>query len=486
VIGPASCPSGGEGNKVGTSSAAGPAYLLNGDGSSCYGQTAGRDNALASDIAAATTATDTPIVPAVGNPAFGAVGAGASAERPSFVLSAIGLFRALDLLLPEYQGGQDLIGAWDPSTGQFRANYPRTMNDLQFLTGPSIADIDGKSGEEVLEGSSSADLAAYTAAGQPASGWPKLSTDWTVATPLVGTYGTRDTQSDSRKVVIGITRSGYVHAYGTDAPACSPSSSPRFHHDNANSGDYSRDAVLPGVPMNVTTDDGGATVKFRAPGDDLLCGRADRFQLATADREIDAGGFRAAEKLPRSSAPDPRKPGTPIRFAVPAGAKRFLAIRAVDEQGNVGRPVSVRVKPDAGGGGKRCGNRIAGTRKADRLRGTGAGDRIGGGAGNDRIKARGGDDCVAGGKGNDRAAGDGGDDRVKGGDGNDKLKGGGGADRMAGGKGRDRVGAGGGSDRVKVRDGKRDRVSCGAGKDRVVADRRDKVAKDCEKVKLRR
>ena len=48
--------------------------------------------------------------------------------------------------------------------------------------------------------------------------------------------------------MVAITRSGYIHAYRTDAPACSPSSSPRFHHDNANSGDYSRDAVLPGAP----------------------------------------------------------------------------------------------------------------------------------------------------------------------------------------------------------------------------------------------
>jgi hypothetical protein len=298
------------------------------------------------------------------------------------------------------------------------------MNDLQFLTGPSIADIDGKTGEEVLEGSSSADLAAYTTSGLPVSGWPKLSTDWTVATPLAGTFGTRDTRPGARKVVIGITRSGYLHAYRTGAPACSPSSSPRFHHDNANSGDYSRDAVLPGVPMNVTADGRGTAVRFRAPGDDLLCGRVDRFQLATSDAKIDASSFRGAKKLPRSSAPDPKRPGGLIRFDAPAGSKRFLAIRAVDEQGNVGRPVSVRVRPEPGGGGGRCGNRIRGTKRADRLRGSNEGDRIGGGRGDDRIKARGGDDCALGGKGDDRVAGDGGGDRINGGADDDRLKGG--------------------------------------------------------------
>ena len=42
---------------------------------------------------------------------------------------------------------------------------------------------------------------------------------------------------------------------------------------------------------------------------------------------------------------------------------------------------------------------------------------------------------------------------------------------------------GGGKDKIKVRGGGRDRVNCGGGKDKVIADRRDKVAKNCEKVK---
>jgi hypothetical protein len=238
--------------------------------------------------------------------------------------------------------------------------------------------------------------------------------------------------------------------------------------------------------MAPTAVDRGTAVRFRAPGDDLLCGRVDRFQLATADAKIDPSSFGGAKRLPRSSAPAPKRPGGLIRFDVPAGSKRFIAIRAVDEQGNVSRPVSVRVKPERGGGGGRCGNRIRGTKKADRLRGTNEGDRIGGGRGDDRIRSRGGDDCALGGKGDDRVAGDGGGDRINGGADDDRLRGGAGRDRIAGGTGTDRVGAGGGADRIKVHDGSRDRVSCGGGRDRVVADRRDRIARDCEKVKLRR
>ena len=50
VIGPVDCADGGAGNKVGTATAAGPAYIVNPDGTSCYGDTSGKANALSSDF----------------------------------------------------------------------------------------------------------------------------------------------------------------------------------------------------------------------------------------------------------------------------------------------------------------------------------------------------------------------------------------------------------------------------------------------------
>ena len=247
VVASSACtPGGEEAPRVGAAANNGPGYILGEDGDSCYGQDPqGRDIPLQTDVSASAR-YDRPFLPAVGLPAFGDLGEGS----PSFLLPAAGLMRALDLALPEYQRSQDYVGAWSvQGGGQFRPNYPATMNDLQFLTGPAIADIDGLPGEEVVEGSASKDIAAYNAAGAPVDDdWPKLTTDWTVATPLIGSFGTLDTDADARKVVVNMTRSGYIHVYETDAEACSPSSSPRFHHDNANSGDYSRDAVLPGRP----------------------------------------------------------------------------------------------------------------------------------------------------------------------------------------------------------------------------------------------
>lgn len=103
-----------------------------------------------------------------------------------------------------------------------------------------------------------------------------------------------------------------------------------------------------------------------------------------------------------------------------------------------------------------CSNVITGTAKANRLTGTAGGDKINGRGGNDRLKGLAGVDCLTGSGGNDL------------------LVPGGGADRVSAGPGRDTV---------KAKDGNRDRITCGSGRDRVYADRKDKVAKDCEIVR---
>src|SRR6266545_2774206 len=77
VVAPLTCPSGGSGPKIGVLANNGPAYVLNSDGTSCYGNdpTSGKPNALESDFSAATTQYDHPVIPAVGLPAFGNLGA---------------------------------------------------------------------------------------------------------------------------------------------------------------------------------------------------------------------------------------------------------------------------------------------------------------------------------------------------------------------------------------------------------------------------
>ncbi len=343
VVAPITCPSGGQGMKVAVAPDAGPGYVFNPDGSSCYGQDgSGHDNTLETDIAVTSPQKyDTPTFPAVGYPAFGTLET--SAPEPDIFMPTTGLIRALDVVAPEYQGGQDFIGGWNASTGQFRAGYPSPVNDLQFLTGQAVGDVANIPGtQQVLGGTASLDLQALNSAGTPASSaWPKLTADWTVATPTLGSFGTLDTDASAHKVVVSVTRAGELAVYDTPASACSPSSSPRFHHDNANSGDYTRDAVPPGKPYDASL--AGDSITFKAPGDDLLCGQAKGYQLVSSNRPVGASDLA----------------GTPVTdvawdpgstHSVTATGGRYFALRFVDDQGNVGRTVTFDRGGGAGGG----------------------------------------------------------------------------------------------------------------------------------------
>ena len=110
----------------------------------------------------------------------------------------------------------------------------------------------------------------------------------------------------------------------------------------------------------------------------------------------------------------------------------------------------------------------------------GGGDKnLAGGPGNDLVLGGKGSDNIVGEDGNDGADGDSGADNILGGDGNDVLFDGefrGGAkDTLSGGDGNDFLGP-------LNAPANRDVVSCGSGFDRVLADRKDTVARDCEKV----
>jgi hypothetical protein len=341
AVGPASCPSGGSGPKVAAISAAGPGYVLNPDGSSCYGSDNGKHRTLEAE-GGLGDATDKPAIPAFGHMAFGDFGGGTSVLAP-----AAGLIRALDVALNEYQvGGQDQVAAWNADSGRYRTGFPAKVNDLQFLTGPTVGDIDGSGGEEAVSGTASLDLAAFDGSGRRPSGrWPKLTSDWTVANPLLGSFGELETDTGTRKAIVALTRSGLVHAYRSSAPACVPASWPRFHHDNANSGDYGRDAVLPGKPMDARVE--GDELRFRAPGDDLLCGRAARYEVVTSNKAIDGRSFEAAQEV--AGAPAPGEPGAAQAVALTRRAN-FVAVRAVDEAGNVGPPAVVDTRGRGKGG----------------------------------------------------------------------------------------------------------------------------------------
>jgi len=149
-----------------------------------------------------------------------------------------------------------------------------------------------------------------------------------------------------------------------------------------------------------------------------------------------------------------------------------------------------------------------GTDGPDTLRGTHGDDNLIGKGGNDRLFSLNGRDTLLGGpgkdyviSGNEQRSG-GGDKNLLGGPGNDIVLGGWGSDKVVGGEGNDLLADGrprdvaldivsgeAGTDVIfvaslRLKASAEDIVTCGSGFDRVVADTKDVVAPDCEKVDL--
>ena len=131
-------------------------------------------------------------------------------------------------------------------------------------------------------------------------------------------------------------------------------------------------------------------------------------------------------------------------------------------------------------------DRLEGGRGNDRATGDAGNDTLLGSFGNDVLLGSGGKDKIAGSRGRDAINGGSSNDKISGGSSADKIKGGSGKDRINGNSGADRIAGNSGADRITSRDSSRDRVNCGSGRDTVIADRKDKVSRNCERVIRRR
>jgi RTX calcium-binding nonapeptide repeat (4 copies) len=142
---------------------------------------------------------------------------------------------------------------------------------------------------------------------------------------------------------------------------------------------------------------------------------------------------------------------------------------------------------------------LIGTNKADNLIGRGGNDILFSLAGRDNLLGGRGKDIVLG--ENERLNSSGGDKNLKGGPGNDIVVGGRGSDNVLGDAGNDflvdgptrefsldKVSGGDGNDVFLVENAPaaKDIATCGGGFDRILADRKDLVAPDCERVRIAR
>jgi hypothetical protein len=258
---------------------------------------------------------------------------------PAIVKYGLSLSDLANLLLVGQNAPYNhLIGAYDSETGSPLPAFPRVTDDFQFLSSSDVARVAPGEANQVIAGTGLGLLHAYDGAtGLDAPGFPKVTGGWLYAPAAL---------SDDGRIA-AITREGYLFEWSQpEMPICQ-SEWPSFRHDGQGSGNYDRDGTAPGSPTGLALE--GGTLRFAAPGDDEGCGTAAAYEAVTSDEPISPEGFAAATSLAGAPAPGPA--GTAESFQLPPH-ERYVAVRAVDEEGNVGRPAQIdTAAPPAAGGG---------------------------------------------------------------------------------------------------------------------------------------
>jgi len=192
----------------------GPAYLLHGNGTSVFRTNLGKYNVFAVELTPTlnpdSNSEDFPLT-------FGLLGSGAAGDffgigTLDFALPSVGAGQLVDNQGPGLQGpGDHQLMAWS-ADGRALPAFPQREEDLQFLSSPSVADIDGDGIAELLQGSGGYYLHAFHASGGEPATWPKFTGGWMVGSATAG-----DIDNDGLLDVVAVTREGNLYAWGTAA-----------------------------------------------------------------------------------------------------------------------------------------------------------------------------------------------------------------------------------------------------------------------------
>ena len=248
---------------------------------------------------------------------------------------------AINLLLV----GQNLpydhvVQVYDAASGEYRPGYPHAVEDYMILSTPAIADVAGGAEREVVVGTGLYLIHALGPLGQEAPGFPKLTGGWNYAVPAIG-----DLDGDGTLEMVAGTREGWRFAWSLGTPVAGGDEWWTEAHDECHTNRYGTDCRPPATPQaaSLATD----ALRFTAPGDDWLAGRAAAYEVRVADSPIRTfADWQAATPVPVSAAPGASGAAESVRL--PAGTSA-AAVLAVDDAGN--RSGFAAVGEGAGAGG---------------------------------------------------------------------------------------------------------------------------------------
>jgi len=242
-----------------------------------------------------------------------------------------------------------------------------------------------------------------------------------------------------------------VHVYHFDVPAAPPPAQPAISSFAPSSGGAGTLVTIAGTNLAGATSVtfGGAGAGFTQVSPTELTATVPAAAVTGPIAVTAPGGTATSSTAFTVTAPVP-----PSESPNPGGSSG----------GQAGPPPAPPPPPPAPAEPEPAPTKTVAGAQATRVRATSHADRLVGTPGRDMLRGLGGGDTILG------LAGD------------DLLDGGTGNDTLVGGTGRDLLYGRAGNDVLSVRDGTRDRVSCGQGRDRVVADKRDVVSRDCERV----
>jgi uncharacterized repeat protein (TIGR01451 family) len=177
-----------------------------------------------------------------------------------------------------------VVQAWNAQSGASLPSFPQAVEDFQLLSSPAVADVSDSAGNEIVAGTGLYYMRSMNVAGLEAARWPKFTGGWLFAVPAIG-----DVDGDGKLEVAGLTREGYAFLWDTNRPACGTNDEWwTSRHDEWSTGAYGTDTRPPGTPRDLIVRHEGpsASLRWIAPGDDWLCGKASNYRIIGSSSPI--------------------------------------------------------------------------------------------------------------------------------------------------------------------------------------------------------